>query len=753
MKFQPKSTLRLSLAMFLAVSGGQVKADWAQHTNPVIVAPAPKNMSTQVANPPVFTWARHPSNPASYVVEISSGGAVYKTFTVKRNWLFPSVRFPLGTYSWRVRPSDRIDWSDPRTIIIDNTAQDFIVPESDVLRNSIAVKPRPRAIQANIPIYANWSAALKAERGSAMARLRTEVEWWFTRLNYPSDSNWPLTSTSIQNAANVAQNAAVFSSIAGNGRQLAASALLYRLTGEQKYLTEAVARADALCNLNINGPTSYANQDQGTRIIALSLAQAFDLISGNVDLARRDRWLSVIDQRTTAIYNDLARDNGRMDQYPFDSHGGTNLSYLALIASLSVGNIRNANNWFDFSFRAAVASTSVWSGPEGGFANGTAYAEYTAQILQSIWQPIGAITGVNMFDKPWSQGYMNFMMYFLPPGSTRHVFGDGHESKPVLGIPKAFASRYPTPNAAWYYRAVSDETDALTTLEAPYPMPVMSATPAPPPNSAIFPSIGWAAIHSNISDANRTSVFFKSSPYGSYNHSHADQNSFVVTKGGKPLLVEAGYSDYYGSPLADSWYRQTKAHNAITYDGGNGQATGGYTSEGYTRQMKFTGRLTAFSDTSAVVFVEGDATPTYDGALTQATRKLWYLRDVDAIVVLDTLAADTARRFEWNLHSLAPMAFEGSTRTVNVTDASGTARVCVRPILSAPDFTFERRSAPAPQMGTIEDHAVYISSAARKTQEFLMLVDVGCKRPALGITISATARTLTVGKQAITLPR
>ena len=40
-------------------------------------------------------------------------------------------------------------------------------------------------------------------------------------------------------------------------------------------------------------------------------------------------------------------------------------------------------------------------------------------------------------------------------------------------------------------------------------------------------------MHSSLSDPNRLSIFFKSSPYGSYNHSHADQNSFVIHHRGR----------------------------------------------------------------------------------------------------------------------------------------------------------------------------------------------------------------------------
>ena len=56
---------------------------------------------------------------------------------------------------------------------------------------------------------------------------------------------------------------------------------------------------------------------------------------------------------------------------------------------------------------------------------------------------------------------------------------------------------------------------------------------------------------------------FKSSRFGSFNHSHADQNSFILSAFGRPLLIDSGYYPWYGSPHDVGWTRQTIAHNAL----------------------------------------------------------------------------------------------------------------------------------------------------------------------------------------------
>lgn len=752
MKFSRTSTLQLIFTACTATIGTNASADWAVHPDPMVITAAPKAWTTQVANPPVFSWPRHSSNPPSYVLEIKNGSTVYKTYTATRNWLLPSEALADGTYTWRVRPSNNATaWTDPRYFYVNSLTARFVVPDDAALRSQIAAKARPRAIST--PPYSAWPAALKLERGAALTRLKTEIDWATPRLAIPKDSDWALTSTTTVTAQTAAQIAAVRQAIFANGRQLEAASLLYRLTGEQKYLTETLVRGDALAALDVNGATSYISQDQGTRVIALSLAKAYDALNDALDSTRKAKWLSIIDQRTTVIYNDLSNNAGRMDQYPFDSHGGTNLAYVALIATLTIGDITNATKWFDFSFRASVASTSVWSGPEGGYANGTSYAQYSAEIFQQLWQPLLIATGVDMFSKPWSVGFMRFLAHFVPPGQKRHLFGDEQELVPTGYVFKGYAANISTAQAYWYYKTVPGEMEGLKMLQAPYPLPVTKAPGAAVmPNAGVYPSIGWVAMHSSMADLNRTSLYFKSSPYGSYNHSHADQNSFVLMKSGNALLAQSGYSDYFGSPNAANWYRQTKAHNAITFDGGKGQITDGYTQQGYNRQKMFGGKITAFSTTSTLDYAEGDATPTYGGALNSAIRKVWYLRTSNAAVIMDKLVAPTAVKYEWNFHAFSPMAYDSATKKVTVASADATERVCLRPITPA-SVNFEKRQAlVAPKAGTVEDHGAFVSPAPVTSQEFLILLDVGCKNPAVQLTATASGRTLKVGTQTLALP-
>lgn len=736
----------LGVALALALSIGPAHADWATSTDPLVVVATPADLRVQVQNPPTFAWPRHSTNPASYVLEVRSGTTVVRTYTASRNWYLPSQALPNGTYSWRVRPATSTDWSSDRSFVISVASAKFEVPEDAVLIDQVSKKPHPRGLQSNMPLYANWPAEMRLERGQYVTWLTNDIKRQITALVPVSDANWPLQTGAVATAANAAQNASIRNSLNQLTRQLEASVLAFRLTGDRLYLNEALRRGDEMVALNPYGPTSYVNQDQATRAIVVSLMKAVDFLAGDLDATRRANWLRMVALRGDVMYNALALAKGDMDQFPLDSHGGTAIGFLALAGSLGLGDFPEAEKWFRFAFRFYVSSLNPWSGPEGGYSAGTAYGEYSIDYFLQTWQPLAHATGVNLIDKPWTQGFLKFFMQTMPPGSKTHLFGDGHETAPEMKFMKALALRFKTPQAAWYARNLVGNEDPLTYLQGPYPMPALTVTtPVAPPNSALFPSIGWAAFHSNMSDmTNRTSVYFKSSPYGSFNHSHGDQNSFVLKKGGVGLLTEAGWYDWYNSPNWSGWYRQTKAHNAITYDGGKGQVI-----DGWREPRAFKGQVVSYGEYGNTYYVSGAAETAFPtGALSKNLRHLWYLRSSDAVVILDQLASKVARTFEWNFHTLAPITINTAGQ-VSVTNQGRS--VCLRPVSTG--LRFEKRVGGASLAGTYEEHGTFVRTSPSLSSDILMVLDVGCKNIAVKYTETSTGRKLVVGTETLMLPR
>jgi hypothetical protein len=720
------------------------RADWAQSTDPLVVQPAPANSQVQAQNPPGFTWARYPSGAASYEIEITPSGGAPTKAVVDRNWYLPTKALTAGNYTWRVRPVGSSDWSAPRAFSITSRSTVFEVPDNATLRTRIAAKARPRSLPASFTPFSTWSTAKKTDLEPYLSRMANEVKLQIGALPDLSDTRWPIVITSPLTAAMASQQTDIRQRIAEASRQLEAAAVVWRMKRETIYLTEALKRGDQLASLTATGPTSYVNQDQADRQIAQGLIKTIDILAGDLDATRKARWLDVVRVRTNQIYADLSGDNGRLDQFPFDSHGNTDLVYLCLISTLALGDIPDAQKWFDFSFRAYANNPSPWSGPEGGYAQGTAYAEYAAGYLVALWDPLSQATGINFYAKPWTLGFLDFNTQFVPPGSKVHAFGDGSETKPDARTFRAFAARMVSPRAAWYYAGLGGLEDAMSLLEAPYPLPVAgTAFKSPPSNSGYFPSTGWVAMHSDIGSTARTSYYFKSSPYGSFNHSHGDQNGLLLSVAGQPLLVKAGWYDWYGSPYWTDWYHQTRSQNAVTFDGGVGQVV-----TGYREQLQHNAKVTGFAAQPSYDMAEGDATAAYGGALTMAKRQVWHLRNQgSSMLVRDRLSATVAHTYEWNVHAPAIMTVESPT---SVKIAAGGQSVCLRQLTAGANFA--KWIGPGAKTNVVEDHgAFYLKAGANSVAEFLTLLDVGCKRPTVTITTSGAVRTVTVGAQSVTL--
>jgi hypothetical protein len=178
--------------------------------------------------------------------------------------------------------------------------------------------------------------------------------------------------------------------------------------------------------------------------------------------------------------------------------------------------------------------------------------------------------------------------------------------------------------------------------------------PEPPKESqtaALFAGVGWAGFHSALDKPQEDTFFlFKSSPFGSVSHSHADQNSFCILKGGKALAIPSGhYGPSYGMPHHAAWTRQTKANNSVLING-EGQVV---------RSAEAKGKIVDFKHQKAISYLCGDATAAYSGRLTKFLRHVLFLRP-GVFLLLDELESPGQARYQWLLHSFEEMKIHES---------------------------------------------------------------------------------------------
>ena len=249
-------------------------------------------------------------------------------------------------------------------------------------------------------------------------------------------------------------------------------------------------------------------------------------------------------------------------------------------------------------------------------------------------------------------------------------------------------------------------------------------------------------MHSSLTDRLRTSVYFKSSPFGSVNHSHADQNSFVMYSKGKVLAMDSGSYDYYNSPHWRGWYKQTRAHNAITFDGGVGQGVGP-TGLG---ERSSSGQLTKFMQYPLFDITSADAVPAYRGALTQAQRTLVFIRP-STLVTVDQLDSVTARRYEYNLHTGVALSGNAEAFRADVAPAEMCGTV------ASPDaITMSASSGyyPAPTVAVTPHYWNKFTFNTPKNKGLIVSVLRGdCASAAPTITFANGGATIAVGGRVI----
>ncbi|HEU4372131.1 MAG TPA: hypothetical protein VFS02_01495 [Telluria sp.] len=116
------------------------------------------------------------------------------------------------------------------------------------------------------------------------------------------------------------------------------------------------------------------------------------------------------------------------------------------------------------------------------------------------------------------------------------------------------------------------------------------------------------------------------------------------------------------------------------------------------------------------------------------------------MLVRDELSAASAHTYEFNLHAPAPIvAADASHFSV----ANGGQSVCARS--QGAGAARETRSGAAAKAGTTESHGAFtVKNDGRSAAEFLVLLDVGCKRPVVNIAANAdSSHTVTVGAQSV----
>ena len=434
-------------------------------------------------------------------------------------------------------------------------------------------------------------------------------------------------------------------------RGMVPMALMYVLSGEEQY---GIAAKKHLLNV-----LDWELDDRGVA----SLVESFDEIGLRIarTAAQGYDWLYEIlteDEREAVKQMLLARGDqmlARMERRDFlhksaYSHDGRLPGYLVEF-SIVLAEEERAEVWMNYAMRALLTVFPHWGGKDGGWAEGINYVlSYNERFITPL-QSLYEATGYDLWRKSYFRKMRHFLMYCVSPLGEITPFGDA-EHNPVSGragdiysILQFHALHYSDPVTRWWIEQLDDDKENTARLGAMHRIihadNLKSEKPDFVQQDKAFNGIGWASLHSDIlNPENDLMLLFKSSPYGSVSHSHADQNGFAIMKGGKALVNPSGARyPQHQSPFHFQYTNLTVAHNTLLING-KGQID---------RSASASGKLVDFKSTKHLGYVAGDAQKCYGNMVDYYERHVVMIRP-SIILIVDDLSGPEPFSVEWLMH-------------------------------------------------------------------------------------------------------
>lgn len=613
----------------------------------------PTDALVTTQNPPDFDWPFVPGADR-YRLELArdaamDGGAIVAAEPAINFYNFPET-LEEGTWFWRVRyhapEAGWSAWSETRRFRIAEGNVPFPVPPIDeMLARMETAHPRvwtnPRELAAfrERRLHGAAKTVFENARSSVLARMDDPL---------PPDPTFPYMDRSISSVSpewvKALQDLRKYADTTLD--HLLKAAFVYLISGDREIGEHAKAHLLNFASWDPEAATRFDINDQVHRAVAYRSTIAYDWL---YDLLSPEDRQAVQDMVRTriAVLIEHYLDRQPIYQYPFDSHGWTIAGYIGLMGTIMLHDIPEAEIWVRRAVPAFINLLPPWGGEDGSWSQGTGYWQWSSGSNKELMDVLLSAGAIDAYDKAFSRHEGLYPIYMFPHGSPTGVFGnDSHylPDWPSIGLLNRLAQAYGDPRMQWAAEAIGERTaeglqDYFYGDERIAPRP-----PADLPKAKWFPTTGLVAMHSDLADPERISLYFKSSPYGSYSHSQADQNGFIVHAFGETLALKSGYYDYYNSVHHRGYTKRTYSANAITFDGRQGQPIDDFDAKG---------RMVGFATHPAFDAATGDAVAAYRGGeLSRALRHIVYMKPSVFVVIDDLAATDPAGvSFEWNLHA------------------------------------------------------------------------------------------------------
>ena len=657
----------IALAWLSAHVAGVTSAAGFPRTHPDRACyPRPLPDETLDISPPGFCWWRAGERgEVRYRLKIKDDAdrTVYESPLLEDPAHAPEKVLAQGSYTWTVEALGRngrlIDTRPPQKFTIAENAfeQPWIPPEKILARVPLE---HPRLLFFGERLVETRDT-LATTRNEAFRSLKSRADRAL-KLSVPAEPDYDKIRDRALRRTAYFDSFGRMRSYHDNG--MVPLALMYLLTGEKEYGEKAKEILLGAAEWDPEGISSVMAPygDEVGLGLAKSGAQTYDWIYDLLSPAEREKVRRMLVARADQMLRRLQKRD--YIAYPEESHNGRLPGYLVEHAIVMAEHPR-AQVWMDYAMRTLMTSFPHWAGKDGGWAEGIPYALSYNTIYLVPFESLRHATGFDLWRRPFYRKVRYFFLYNTSPrgdicpfGDTEHAPARGRASS-LRSLMLFHANFYDDPTVRWWADLMRTKDGSIARVSGLagliLPDVIKPQRPVSLANDAAFFGVGWAALHSDVLDPDEDlMVMFKSSPYGGVSHSHADQNSFAIMKGGTALAIPAGARfPHHGSPFHRRYVQLTMAHNAVLVDG-RGQIN---------RDSNRGGELTDFRTTPHMGYVCGDARNCFGDRLQRNRRHVLMIRP-SIVLVVDDLAAPKPAEFQWLLHAHKEFELDERQQTI-----------------------------------------------------------------------------------------
>jgi Heparinase II/III-like protein len=578
----------------------------------------PRQLASTVFSTPAFWWpAAKDAVVWSFELQAlnvgqSGGPRSIQQQLVDKNWLNLEINLAPGAYRWRAIATGNSHRAEHQAVW----------KQFSVLENAQSFDDR---LIGPARLFAATPTRLKQEFSLLHSKVQTDANYRSNLEKVIERTAWLAPGYS---AAQSGESAGLSALLTLNAISPALEAIqilsaYIAVTGDAVSCKKIVEHLIPVTVQALGPEFQYKANDMAARSLAFTFWLVLDRCGKPLAESRNNALLSLYNARTLTIVDRFIKQSfdaliARKDfeRFPLNSHGWTNLGYLCALAAATKAVLPDSADLLNKSLPVYLNTFMPWASEGDGFGNGSAYAFFAPALKIPIWDLLKTTGTVDLYQHPSMAGLLVYLQTVYPKNSTSTTFGNGAELRSDRKVIEQLAARI-SPERL---RQATDRLDANNT-------------------SRWFSSIGEVSLRTGDT---QLQIYFRASPYGSFNHSHPDQNSFIVNWKGARLIGRSGTYDAYDSLHYKTWYKTTAAQSTLTFDANEGQVV---------NSLNATGSVKAVGSSGQFSWVLGDSADAYRNV--KRANRLLILRDSGQWLVVDFTELDPRfgpKSATFNLH-------------------------------------------------------------------------------------------------------